>query len=569
MVNLRRELTQDIREALEAIKKAGVVISDTATISIVVKRTDDALHGDYSSPIALQLAPLVEGKPLPMEIAALIAEHMPKREYIGKVEGVVPGFLNITIKDAYLASRLDDLPRDDMRSICNVGNNKSVNMEFISANPTGPLTIGNARTAFSADTLGSVMEFAGYNVIREYYINDSGEQIARLGESVLRRILQQQGLVLDFPEVLYQGEYIIEMAKQLAEEYVEEEGRTFALPDVDNPALIAEISAKAMGSCLAAIQKTIADDLHIDFDVWTSERAVRDSGEIEKVIGRLKEKNLMYEKDGALFLKTTEFGDEKDRVMIKKNGAYAYITPDVAYHQLKFDREFDMMFTYLGADHQGHIPKLKAALTALGNDTSKLHMIVAQWLEIVQGGKQVALSKRKGNVYSLQELIHEIGYDAARFFMIQHALEGHMVLDLDVAKEKSDANPVYYVQYAYVRLEAILRKAKVMGIIPTSETVEEVSSQVTISHASERELALQLFAFPEVIEDIATKFSVHQLAHFAYDTARVVNAFYRDVQVLSEENGDLRLSRLQIVIAAHAILGNVIDLLGISKPDVM
>ena len=566
MINIRRELVSDITQALESAKKAGLILDD-ATIKVVVKRAENTKHGHYASPIALSLTK--SAKKPPMEIIEVLVKYMPKREYIRKTEGAAPGFLNITIDDTYLASRIDDLPQEDICSACTIGNNKTINMEFISANPTGPLTLGNARTAFSADTLGNVMECAGYNVIREYYINDSGEQIARLGESVLRRILQQEGLDVEFPEDLYQGAYISEIAKTIAEEYKETSGKKFELVDLENSELRSEISANAMQICLAAIKKTIADDLHITFDVWTSEQSVRGSGEIEQSIGKLKEKDLMYEKDGAQFLKTTQFGDEKDRVMIKKDGAYAYITPDVAYHQGKFDRKFDLLFTYLGADHQGHIPKLQAALKALGNDTSKLHMIVAQWLEIIRGGKQVALSKRKGNIYSLKDLIDEIGYDAARFFMIHHALEGHMVLDIDVAKEKSDANPVYYVQYAYVRLEAILRKAKVQGIIPLGEIRAEISSRVTISHISERDLALQLFAFPEVVEDIATSFSVHQLAHYAYDLARAINAFYRDIQVLNEPDTTLRASRLQMVVAARNVLGKVIDLLGINKPDVM
>lgn len=567
MVNLRRELIGDITTALEAAVRAGSIVIGDGSVEVVVKRTDDMQHGHYSSPVSLSLAKIAKKSPL--EIAELLAVQMPKREYMEKVEVAAPGFLNITIKDAYLASRLDDLSHDDMQAACNVGNSKSVNMEFISANPTGPLTLGNARTAFSADTLGNVLEYAGYNVIREYYINDAGNQILRLGESVLRRILQLHDIMVDFPEELYQGEYIFTIAKQISEEYLEEKGKTFVVSDLENTQLLSEISTKAMHSCLAAIKQTIHDDLRIDMDVWTSEAAVRESGDIEKVIGKLKEKNLLYEKDGAQFLKTTEFGDDKDRVMIKKDGSYAYILPDVAYHQGKFDRKFDRIFTYLGADHQGHIPKLRAALEALGNDTSKLNMLVTQWFVLMRGGEKVSFSKRKGNVYSPKEFIEEIGYDVARFLMVQHALDGHMTLDMDAAKEKSDANPVYYVQYAYVRLEAILRKAKVMGIIPPSETTEEVSATVAISHNSERALALQLFAFPEAIEDIATLFTVHQLAHYAYDTARTINAFYRDVQVLGEEDEAVMKSRLQIVVAAHAILGNVIDLLGISKPDVM
>ncbi len=567
MVNLRRKLIEDIQVGIQDAFAAGLLELSDEAISVVVKRTEDSKHGHYSSPVALSLAKLAK-KP-PMDIVQAISSHMPKREYIQKIESAAPGFLNITITDSYLASRLDDLPQEDMSSACNVGDGKSINMEFISANPTGPLTLGNARTAFSADTFANVLKCAGYNVTREYYINDAGEQIGRLGESVLRRILQLEGHTLDFADDLYQGEYIMDIAKRVQEEYKEIEGKTFIPADLENAVILSAISTKAMESCLTAIKKTISGDLHITFDVWTSERAVRETGEIEAVLAKLREKDLMYEKEGAQFLKTTQFGDEKDRVMVKKNGAYAYITPDVAYHQDKFNRKFDLIFTYLGADHQGHIPKLKAALAALGNDTSRLHMVVAQWLEIVRGGKQVALSKRKGNVYSLKELIDEIGYDAARFFMIQHALQGHMVLDLDVAKEKSEANPVYYVQYAYVRLQSIVRKAKQQGIIPLGDIKGEVSSNVTISHESERELALMLFAFPEIVEDIAASFSVHQLPHFAYDLARAINAFYRDVQVVSETDEALRLSRLQIVVAAQAVLGKVIDLLGISKPDVM
>lgn len=567
MVNLRKKLIEDIASAIQAAKAAGALEFSDEAVSVVVKRTEDTKHGHYSSPIALSLTKVAK-KP-PLEIVEIISSRLPKTEYIQKVEAAAPGFLNITIKDAYLASRLDDLPQEDMSVVSHVGEGKSINMEFISANPTGPLTLGNARTAFSADTLANVFTCAGYNVTREYYINDAGEQIGRLGESVMRRILQQQGSEVEFPEDLYQGEYIGEMAKKIAEEYKEVEGKTLAVADLENPELRAHFSTKALEGCLTEIKRTILEDLHITFDVWTSEKAVRDSGEIEKVLEKLRERGLMYKKEDAEFLKTTQFGDEKDRVMVKKSGAYAYITPDVAYHQEKFDRKFDLIFDYFGADHQGHIPKLTAALAALGNDTSKLHVIVAQWLEILRGGQQVALSKRKGNVYSLKDLIDEIGYDAARFFMIQHALQSHMVLDLDVAKEKSEANPVYYVQYAYVRLHAIIRKAKGQGIIPLGDITSEISSTVTISHSSERELALMLFAFPEVIEDIANSFSVHQLPHFAYDLARAINAFYRDVQVINEKDKDLRLSRLQIVVAAQSVLGKVIDLLGITKPDVM
>ncbi|OGY31208.1 MAG: arginine--tRNA ligase [Candidatus Andersenbacteria bacterium RIFCSPHIGHO2_01_FULL_46_36] len=569
MVNLRSAIQKDIEAGILAAREASkLTIGDDAPI-VVVKRTENMEHGHYASSIALRLAPLAQGKVSPLEIADIIATHMPKREYLEKIEVAAPGFLNITVSREYLASRLDDLPREDLCSACNVGEGKSINMEFISANPTGPLTLGNARPAFSADTLANVLTCAGYNVTREYYINDGGEQIGRLGESVLRRILQQEGHSIDFPEDLYQGEYIMEMGKIIAERYREEDGKICTVADLDNEQLRSALSREAMQMCLGAIKKTISEDLKISFDVWSSEQAVKDSGEIEKVLTRLREKNLMYVKDGAEFLKTTEFGDDQDRVMVKKNGAYAYIAPDVAYHQNKFDREFDLIFTFMGADHQGHAPKLTSALKALGNDTEKLRMMIVQFLAVTRGGTTVSLSKRKGNIYSLKDLIEEIGYDAARYFLVSHALSSHMTLDLDIAKEKSERNPVYYVQYAYVRLQSIIRKAKVQGILPPGDLPAELTSQVVIDNEAETALALELFRFPEVMEDIATSFAVHQLPVYAYDISRAITTFYHEAPIMSETDPVLQKSRLQIAIAAHNVLGRVLDLLGISKPDIM
>ncbi|MCE9642871.1 MAG: arginine--tRNA ligase [Candidatus Andersenbacteria bacterium] len=565
MMNIRKALIDDISAGIENAITAGDLQEHAGKMPVTVKQAEGTGHGDYASPIALAIGK--QAKKNPLDIVEVIVRHMPKKEYVEMIEAAKPGFLNITISTEYLASRMDDISHEDICEACNIGNEKAINMEFISANPTGPLTLGNARTAFSADTLANVFACAGYNVTREYYINDAGEQIRRLGESVLRRIIQQEGHKVEFPEDLYQGEYISDMAKDIAEEFAETEKKKFDKTDLENEELLARISTLAMERCLLAIKQTISDDLKISFDVFSSERAVRDSGEIENVLTKLRKKELTFKKEGAEFLQTTKFGDDKDRVIVKKDGSYAYITPDIAYHQDKFDRKYDMIFTFLGADHQGHIPKLKAALSALGNDVEKLRMMVAQFLAITQGGKPVKLSKRKGNVYGPKDLIEEIGYDAARFFMVQHALQHHMVLDLEVAKEKSEANPVYYVQYSYVRLQSILRKAKEMGIAIDGDA--EISEKVSLTNDSERALALALHKFPEIVEDVAQSYAVHQLAFFAYDLARAINVFYRDVPILAEEDETLRLSRLQIALSARFVLSKTLDLLGISKPDVM
>lgn len=562
MLNLKAKLAEDITEGL---KSAGLPMPKG---DVLVTGAEKAEHGDYASPVALQLAKLVQGKQ-PMEIVELIAEHMPKHEYIGALEAAAPGFLNIRISTEWLIARLDDVIEQDICGDTNVGEGKLVNLEFISANPTGPLTLGNARTAFSADTLANVLECAGFNVTREYYVNDAGEQIRKLGESVLRRALQDKDEQVEFPEELYQGEYVKILAQTLAEQWKENENREFTAADLEDTNLIDNISREAMELMLAEIKKTVHDDLKIHFDVWTSERALRKSGKVKAIIEALEAKDYVYEKDGALYLRTTKFGDDEDRVLVKKTGQYAYIAPDIAYHQDKFDREFDLIFTFLGADHQGHVPKLTWALEALGNDTNKVRFPVAQWLALTKDGKEFKPSKRRGEIYGAKDLIEEVGYDAARFFMVQHSLASHMTLDLDLAKERSERNPVYYVQYAYVRLQSILRKAKEQEVITKVGSDVPRPNQLLLNEASELNLIRVMYRLPEVVVDTTESFDVHDLAYYAQDIAKAVHQFYRDVPVLSSQDRDLVLSRLQLVSAARKVLEQTLDLLGISKPDVM
>lgn len=563
MLNLKKALAEDIAVGL---KEAGISLPENMQ-EVPVEHPQQNDMGDYASPIALALAKST-GKN-PMTLIEEIAAHMPKKEYIGKLEAAAPGFLNIWISSQWLASKIDDIIEQDVCADCNVGGGEHINLEFISANPTGPLTLGNARTAFSADTLANILECAGFNVTREYYINDAGNQIRKLGESVLRRALQIQGENVEFAENLYQGAYVQDIAKEIIEQWKENEGRTFTAADLEDEKLLAAISRESMEKCLAAIKKIVHDDLKIHMDVWTSEEAVRKSGKVEEVLQTLRDKNLTYTKDGAEYLKTTEWGDEEDRVLVKKSGEYAYIAPDIAYHQHKFDRKFDRIFTFLGADHQGHVPKLMGAMQALGNDTDKLSFVVAQWLSIVREGKPVKLSKRAGRVFGPQDLIEEIGYDAARFFLVQHALSSHMTLDLSVAKEKSERNPVYYIQYAYVRLQSILRKAKEQGVIEQVGKEIPTPDELLLNEVTEFNLLRAMFGLPEIIEDVVTTFDAHDLAYYAQELARAVHQFYRDVPVLVSKDKNVVLSRLQLVQAASRVLGQTLDLLGISKPDVM
>ncbi len=569
MMNIKQSLTKDIMEGVQKALDSGDLTEMKELPAVLVESTGDSAHGDYASPVAMSIGK-VAGKN-PMDIVELIVGHMPKREYVEKMEVAAPGFLNIWISRSWMVSRLDDVIGHNMCDDIAVGEGLAVNLEFISANPTGPLTLGNIRTAFSADTLGKVMECAGYNVTREYYFNDAGVQVKKLGESVVRRILQSQGEEVEFAEDLYQGEYISDIGSQIVEQWKENNGKEFSVSDLEDEKVMGEVVDVVVKILFGQIKKTIVDDLKIDFDVWTSEKSLHDDGSIEKVLDVLREKGVTYKKDGAEYFKTTDFGDDKDRVIVKSSGEYAYIAPDIGYHQNKYDRKYDHILTFIGADHQGHLSKITAAMEVLGNDVSKLHFVVSQWMSLKRDGEVVKPSKRKGNIYGPKELIDEIGYDSTRFFMIQHSLSSQMELDLDLAKERSDRNPVFYVQYAYVRLQAILRKAKEKGVIEgVGDAVNSAGAEFAVlGEDAEIDLMRALYRLPEVSSDIAQTFEVHKLAYYAHDLAKYVHAFYNQVPVLSVQDEVVMRGKLQLVIAARDVLGKTLDLLGLSKPDVM
>lgn len=567
MLNLKQALIQDIEAGIAGAQEKGAILPLKKKVKVVVQHNDEkAERGDYASPFALVLAKQI-GK-APSEILEAVIAAMPKKEYLGKLEAAEPGFLNMRLNPGWMTARLNNVIEQDPASEFTLGQGKSVNLEFISANPTGPLTLANARTAFSADTLGNIFSCVGYNVTREYYVNDAGGQVKKLGQSVLRRILQLQGETIEFPADLYQGEYITDLAKHIAEEWREDEGRTFTIKDLGDEAVIQKISDQTVTQLLTGIRQIVEQDLRVHFDVWTSEKHLRSTRLIEKTLDRLRKAGHTYKKDGAEYLKTTAFGDSEDRVLVKADGEYAYIAPDIGFHQSKYDREFDFIFTFLGADHQGHIPKVTAAMQALGNDVTKLHFIVAQWFRLVRAGQAVKISKRAGMIVTPKDLIQEVGYDAARFFLVRHRLDTHMDFDLDLAAERSERNPVYYVQYAYVRLESILRRAKEQGVIAAVGLKVDMSDHPPLTHTLEVALMRELYRFPEVMMDIAQNFAVHELAYYARELAKAVHVFYKHVPVLKADE-KLRHGRIELVLATRAVLGKVLDLLGIAKLEVM
>lgn len=565
MLNLKQAIADDIVEGVKAaFAKAS---APAAGLEVVVKKTDGPEHGDYASPVALALTKILK-KP-PLEIVEEIVKHMPKKEYIGRVTAAAPGFLNIQLSAGWLTARLDNVLDQDVTADLVLGKGKSVNMEFISANPTGPLTIGNVRSAFPADTLGNVFQAVGYSVTREYYFNDAGQQIKKLGESILRRTLQAQGETVEYPEELYQGEYVKDVAVKVAEQLQENEGKQFTTTDLQDAVLIERLGKEAATMLMAHIKDTIVNVLKITFTSWVSEQQIRDSGAIDTVLKKLESQDNVYKKDGAVWFRSSKYGDEKDKVLVKSNGEFAYIMPDLGYHENKFERGFDVILTFVGADHLDQMKKVKKAMEVLGHDVSKLHFPINQWFRLIKDGKPVKLSKRRGNVTTPEDLINEVGYDATRFFFLQHDLKSQMDFDLSLAKEKSEKNPVYYVQYAYVRLQSILRRAKEEGVIKEAGEVVELSAAMELNHVAEVALMKAMYRLPETLVDIAQNFTVHQLTYYAHDLASAVHSFYKQVRVLDGEDSELKMQRLQLVLAARAVLGKILDLLGISKPDVM
>lgn len=568
ITNIKQELAQDITAGIMAAMGAGELPEmGMEQFIVVVENSTDDERGDYASPVALALSKQLKEKPL--VIAEAIIKYMPSREYVGSLVVVLPGFLNIRLNPGWMTARLDDVIESDLSRLNLVPAGKTANLEFISANPTGPMTMGNARTAFAADTLANVLKCAGYGVTREYYINDAGGQIARLGQSVVRRILQARGEQVEFPEDLYQGEYIKDVAATVAEALRENEGQELELADLVDERVLQQISTMAVAILQAVNERIVQEDLRIHFDQFSSEQGLRDQGKVEKIMELLAARQGTYKKDGATWLKTSEHGAQQDNVLVKQDGSYTYLAPDIAYNQTKAERNYDLIFTFLGADHLDYPPRILAAMEILGHDPKRWQFMIAQIFRLLKGGKPVRLSKRAGAVEQPKDLIDDVGYDAARFTFLLHKLSTHMDFDLDAAKEQSEGNPIYYVQYAHVRLQSILRRAKEDGIIEVPGETVSLSSHSLLTHTMELALMRQLYIFPEVVAEVAETYEVHKLAYYGLELARAIHGFYHHVPVIGAENVEVVKSRLQLVVAARKVLRATLDLLGISAPDVM
>jgi len=543
---MKKEIQKLIFQAIESAY--GI---DFDIVKIKVDYPPEGM-GDIATNVALLLSKEM-GKN-PMEAAKVIAEAMENDKW-EKIEVAKPGFINF-----WLASReFQDTVAEINKKKNNFGNSeigagKKIHLDFVSANPTGPIHVGNARGGPLGDTLANVLEKTGYEPFREYYVNDAGNQVEILGHSVLSDELAQ-----------YSGDYIEEIKSKV-------KSQKSKLFEEEN---FREIGIEGVKIILEEIIKPSMEKLGIHFDNYFSEKELQSSGKVEEAIDILKEKGYIFEKEGAVWFKSTEFGDDKDRVVIKSDGQKTYFGSDIAYHKEKLERGFDKLIDIWGADHHGEVARTKGALKALGCE-NKLDVILTQFVRVMKGGREMKMSKRAGTYVSIDDLIEEVGKDATRFFFLMHSADTHMNFDLDLAKERNEKNPVYYVQYAHARIYSILEKAKeveekISGI-DTSKASEEYrggGDENLTQRAKERTLMLELLKFPDLTSEISQNYAVHYLPQYAISLADKFHSFYNECRVIDENNLELTAQRLELVRAVKIVLAETLKIMGISAPEKM
>ena len=554
MLTQVEQLEAAIKAAIERAVAAGS-LSGQAPASIKLERPKDRDHGDYATSIALQLA-----KPAgknPREIAQIISDQLLGTQGITKVEIAGPGFINITLNranQAELVSTILTAKKDYGKGNALAG--VRINLEFISANPTGPLHLGHTRWAAVGDSLGRVLSAAGAAVTREFYINDRGNQMDLFGASV-----EAAALGNPIPEDGYQGAYIADLAQLV----VANDSAITTLPEGQRHAAFRE----AAYAVQLKDQQRVLDTFGTHFDVWFSERSLHDQGAVEHGLDKLRAQGHVFEEEGAVWLRTTDFGDDKDRVLTKSDGSLTYFSSDTAYYINKRERGFDICIYMLGADHHGYVGRLKAIAACAGDDPEyNIHVLIGQLVKIMEGGEEVKLSKRAGTIITLEELVEKVGVDAARYTLIRYPVDTPMVMDIDILKRNTNENPVYYVQYAHARIAAVLRNAAELNI-PVDLAAFD-SSELT--HDRENELLGALAEFPRIVQSAAELRQPHRIARYLEELAGTYHGFYADCRVLpmgEEKPSPLHTARLLLCASTKQVIKNGLDLLGVSAPERM
>lgn len=545
-----------ISEIKQAVAAAGIV--EVAQIpEIILEIPREKAHGDYATNIAMQLTRIARRNP--RQIAEGIVENFNKEAAsISKIEIAGPGFINFYMDNSYLTGVVGQvLQAGENYGRTESGNHEKVQVEYVSANPTGDLHLGHARGAAFGDALCNVLAFAGYDVQREYYINDAGNQIVNLAKSIEARYFQALGKDVEMPEDGYYGQDIIEFGKELAEK----DGDKYV--EIDSQERFEYFKVWGRDRELEKIKKDLAD-FRVQFDEWFSETSLYQSGAITEVLDELRKRGYIYEQDGATWLRSTDFGDDKDRVLIKQDGTYTYLTPDIAYHENKYNRGFDRLINIWGADHHGYIPRMKAAMQCLGHRPEQLVVLINQMVSLYQGGEKVKMSKRTGKAVTMRDLMEEVGTDATRYFFTMRSQDAHLDFDMDLAISKSNENPVFYVQYAHARICSIFRKAEENGIALDLNAADFSG----LTSEKETDLLKHLGAFPEEVGEAAAALAPHRVVRYVYDLATLLHSFYNAEQVITD-NAGLTQARLALMKAVQITIQNSLRLIGVSAPERM
>jgi len=546
MTDIEIELKALIREAVE---KAFPEIAEKTGAWILFDVPKEKRFGDLSVNIAMRLSR--ELKKAPFDIAGSIAQHIRKTGSIQDVKVEKPGFINFYISNSGALDALRQIIGEgDSFGSSSAGKGKKAQIEFVSANPTGPLTVAHGRQAAIGDSLARILKFCGYEVIKEYYINDEGVQIQALANSVKARLMEALGEKSEFPENGYKGSYIYDIANRIKEANPPEKIKK--LPDEF-------YMQEAADTIMDSIKKDL-EDFGVDFDVWYSQKSLAKSGNIEKTLEILKDKEFVYEKDGAVWFRSTDFGDDKDRVLIKNDGSYTYVTPDIAYHKEKFEQGFDRVINIWGPDHHGYIPRIKAACQALGFDKEKLSILIAQLVTLYRDGKPVRMSTREGEFVTLREIMDEVGRDAARFFFIMRNTDSHLDFDLGLAKAHTMDNPVYYIQYAHARISSIMDFSR--NEKPKLETIGLLDKE------QEMGLIKALMLYPNTIQAAANNLEPHILLAYLEDLAGLFHSYYNAYRVVTDDK-PLTEARIALSYTIKKVLASGLNLLGVNAPESM
>ncbi|OLN24196.1 arginine--tRNA ligase [Domibacillus antri] len=556
-MNIAEQMQAQLKEEIKAaVLKAGLA-AENEIPAVILETPKEKAHGDYSTNMAMQLARVA--KKAPRQIAEAIQANIDlSKGSIEKIDIAGPGFINFYMNNSYLTNLVPAvLEAGDAYGESNAGNNQKIQVEFVSANPTGDLHLGHARGASVGDSLCNVLTKAGYDVTREYYINDAGNQIHNLALSVEARYFQALGQEKEMPEDGYHGKDIIGIGKELADKY----GDKFAqMSEEDRYKAFREHGLKLE---LAKLQRDLAD-FRVKFDVWFSETSLYENGKIDEALEALCQNGHVYEEEGAVWFRSTTFGDDKNRVLRKQDGSYTYLTPDIAYHKDKFERGFEKVINIWGADHHGYIPRMKAAVEALGIDRDRLEVEIIQMVQLYKDGEKMKMSKRTGKAVTMRELVEEVGLDAVRYFFAMRSGDTHLDFDLDLAVSQSNENPVYYAQYAHARISSILRQAADQGL-----NVSADAKAALLTAEKEIDLLKKVGDFPQVVAEAAEKRIPHRITNYVQDLAAAFHSFYGAEKVVDKDNEELSQARLALVKSVQITLKNALALIGVSAPEKM